>query len=83
MNRRLTPQPLSVEASPLPLKNDIGNGLPCTYARFTEPAFPGVDPYAAYARGRADWRFVELPGDHDGIISVPGPVAALLESLGA
>jgi pimeloyl-ACP methyl ester carboxylesterase len=81
VNRRLTPQPLSVEASSLPLKNDIGNGLPCTYVRFTAPAFPGVEPYAAYARSRADWRYLELPGGHDGIISAAGPVAASLESL--
>ncbi|MFK0156574.1 alpha/beta fold hydrolase [Streptomyces sp. NPDC090493] len=83
VNRRLTPQPLSVEASPLALKNDIGNGLPCTYAQFTEPVFPGVEPSAAYARSRADWNFVGLPGGHDGIISDPRPVATLLESLAA
>ncbi|WP_322724069.1 alpha/beta hydrolase [Streptomyces phyllanthi] len=81
VNRHLTPQPLSVEASPLPLKNDIGNGLPCTYGQFTDPVFPGVEPSAAYARNRADWTFVELPGGHDGIVSAPGPVATLLQSL--
>jgi len=83
VDRRLTPQPLSVEASASPLRNDIGNGLPCTYGRFTDPVLPAVEPSAAYARTRADWSFVELPGGHDGIISAPGPVAALLESLAA
>lgn len=81
VNRNLTPQPLRVEASPLPLKNGIGNGLPCTYGRFTDPVLPGAEASATYARRRADWRFVELPGGHDGIVSSPDPVAELLHSL--
>jgi pimeloyl-ACP methyl ester carboxylesterase len=79
VNRRLTPQPLSVEASRIELAHEIGNGVPCTYIRLRDERFPidmlGSD---AYARDRRDWTYAEVDGAHDAMICAPELVTGLL-----
>ncbi|MEJ0025004.1 MAG: alpha/beta hydrolase [Rhizomicrobium sp.] len=78
MNRLMTPQPLSVDKTALKLSRPIGNGLPVTYVRCTDPPFPQVEHHAAYARARSDWRYTELAAGHAAIVTHPKQVADLL-----
>lgn len=84
VERHLTPHPLSVDAAPQWLDHEIGNGLPCTYVRFTGPTFERVGPSADYAREHEHhgWRYLELPGGHDAIIANPEPVSDVLLQVG-
>lgn len=71
VDRRMTPQPFGAETSRLVLKNPLGNGLPVTYVRCTEPAFPAVESSAAYARSQSQWSYVEWAAGHDAIVTHP------------
>ena len=81
VNRRLTPHPLSVDGSPLSLTYELGNGLPCTYVRFTDPTFAQVEPSAEYARAQSGWDYLEISGGHDAIIANPEPISVLLHQI--
>lgn len=81
VNRRMTPQPLSVEASRLELPNPIGNGLPGTYVRFSKPAFGNLLQSAEYAKQHPDWRYLEIASNHDAIISASDQVCEILEEV--
>lgn len=81
VDRRLTPQPLSVEASRLVLRHPVGNGLPGTYVRFTEPAFGNLLPSAEYARSHPHWSYLEIASNHDAIISASDQVCEVLEAV--
>jgi pimeloyl-ACP methyl ester carboxylesterase len=78
VSQRLTPQPLSAERARLPLKHRLGNGLPVTYVKCTNPPHPSVAPGAEYAKLRQDWRYVELDTGHNCIVTDPERVADLL-----
>lgn len=78
ISQRLTPQPLSAERARLPLKHRLGNGLPVTYVKCTNPPHPSVAPGAEYAKLRKDWRYLELPVGHNCIVTDPDLVADLL-----
>jgi pimeloyl-ACP methyl ester carboxylesterase len=75
VERRMTPQPIGVEKSRLPLEHEIGNGVPATYLHCTAPAFPVVEPSARYARNRSDWRYVTIGAGHESMITAPEVVA--------
>ncbi len=74
----LTPQPLGAYATPVRLDHPIGNGLPCTYIRCTEPAFPTTDPSARYAKSRADWDYLEIRTGHDAMVTAPRELSEIL-----
>ena len=78
LERRMTPHPLSTYTTPMNLKNPIGNGLPVTYIRCTEPKYAVVDPSGAYAQSRKDWQYVELKTGHDAMVIMPGPLTDIL-----
>jgi hypothetical protein len=82
VKRRLTPHPIETYETPLRLANPaIGNGRPCTYVAFTQPAFPGPEPSQRWARAQqGSW--MELPSGHDAPITVPDQVAELLSGIG-
>lgn len=74
----LTPQPLGVERTGLPLVNPLGNGRPATFVHCNSPAFPVTKPSADYARARDDWTFREFASGHNGIVTHPEQMALLL-----
>lgn len=78
VQRRMTPQPLSAEATVAKLQHEIANGRPATYVRFTDPPFAAVEPSVAYARQQPGWRFAEFKGGHDAIVTHPAEIAELL-----
>lgn len=78
VRRHLTPQPLGSYSTPVPLRNPIGNGLPCTYIRCTDPLFPTTDPSASYAKSRKDWEYMELKTGHDAMVTAPHELSDIL-----
>lgn len=79
VDRRLSPQPLSVEASRLELAHEIGNGVPTSYVRFHDANFGGLMLGSdEFARSRTDWDYLEVEGSHDAMVSAPGLVTELL-----
>jgi pimeloyl-ACP methyl ester carboxylesterase len=81
LERQLKPQPFSSYESPLRLAHPLGNNLPCSYIRCTEPLFAAVTPSASYAKSRADWQYLELKTGHDAMVISPGPLADMLIGL--
>jgi pimeloyl-ACP methyl ester carboxylesterase len=77
VDRRLTPQPLRSYAEPFGLRHPLGNGLPITYIRCTDPPFPTLLSGQAIAR-REGWDWREIPTGHDAMISAPEATAAEL-----
>jgi pimeloyl-ACP methyl ester carboxylesterase len=81
LERRLTPHPLGTYTTPMNLAHPLGNGVPVTYIRCTEPTYRPTESSADYARSRADWQYLELATGHDAMISAPGPLADMLLAL--
>ena len=81
--RRATAQPIATYETPLRLGNPtIGNGRPCTYVAFTNPAFSAPEPSRRWAQNQPGWAWVELAAGHAAPITVPDKVAGLLGSIG-
>ncbi|OMQ15594.1 hypothetical protein A7K94_0208395 [Modestobacter sp. VKM Ac-2676] len=78
VERRMTPQPLSVERLSLTLRHGVGNGIPVTYLHCIAPRLPIIDSSAAYARSRSDWTYTQLDCGHSAMVSDPDLVAAEL-----
>lgn len=81
LTRRMTPHPVATYMTPIRLEHPVGNGLPCTYVRCTQPRYPVVDAGGAYARSRQDWDYLEIATGHDAMVTAPGPLAGLLLGL--
>ena len=82
LRRRMTPQPLAHYETPLVLGHPVGNGRPCTFVAFTDPAFPAQEPSRRWARGRPGWNWMELAVGHAAPVTAPDEVARLLAGLG-
>ncbi len=82
LTRRMTPHPVSSYATPIRLDHPVGNGLPCTYIRCTQPFYPGVDAGGAYAKSRPDWQYLEIATGHDAMVTAPEALTDLLLDLG-
>ena len=82
LRRRMTPTPLTFYEAPLALSHPIGNGRPCTFISFTDPAFPSQEPSRQWARGRAGWGWMELAVGHAAPVTAPDEVARLLAGVG-
>jgi pimeloyl-ACP methyl ester carboxylesterase len=78
VDRLMTPQPLNAERTKVKLDNPLGNGRPVTYVRCVAPPFPTVEPSAAYAKQRSDWRYLELNAGHGAIVTHPEQIAKIL-----
>ena len=78
VERRMTPQPLSVERSSLTLRHDVGNGVPVTFLHCLAPRLPIIDASAAYALSRPDWTYTPLDCGHSAMVSDPHLVVAEL-----
>jgi pimeloyl-ACP methyl ester carboxylesterase len=78
LERHLTPQPLAVERSVVELSRPIGAGRPVTFVRCIEPPFEGTEASAAFARERADWRYVEISAGHNVMVTHPEETANLI-----
>lgn len=83
VQRRMTPMPMSAEASRLPLHHPPGNGVAGTYIRFTRPAFGNLKPSSDYARTELGWAYHEIECHHDAIISASGEICEILERVAA
>ncbi len=78
VERRLTPQPLKTYLTTLTLAHPVGNGVPTTYIRCTDPLYPIVTPSATFARAQPGWEYLEIGTGHDAMISAPRELAGML-----
>ena len=78
LGRRLTPHPLGTYASPLNIKNSVGNGLPRTYVACTSPIYTFLDPVKAWVRRQEGFRWLEIATGHDAMITAPDELAQIL-----
>ncbi len=75
---RLTPHPFATFTTALTLKGPVGNGLPATYIRCTDP--PYVPAKIAHLRAKdRGWPVEEIATGHDAMVTAPLAVADLLE----
>jgi pimeloyl-ACP methyl ester carboxylesterase len=81
VERRLTPHPFATYSLPLVLKHPVGNGVPTTYIRCVEPAYPVLHESAAYAQSRSDWQYLELRSGHDAMVTAPAELTEMLLAL--
>lgn len=78
VDRRVTPQPLGTNTTPLVYDAPIGAGRPVTFVEFTDPSFPVSTRAAAFARSNAGWRMRTVVTGHCGMITAPQAVAEIL-----
>jgi pimeloyl-ACP methyl ester carboxylesterase len=82
--RRLTPHPVKSYEDRLTLRRELGAGLPKTYIRCTDPAFPSLRDTAERVRRMAGWDFREIATGHDAMVTAPEEtVELLLDIVGA
>jgi hypothetical protein len=79
--RRITPHPLAGYTDIVRLNAPVGNGVPCSYIRCTDPVYPPVVPTYDAIIHQPGWTVVDLPTGHDAMISAPGPLTDLLLKL--
>ena len=70
LKAKCTPHPISTYENPMVLKNPIGNGRPVTYIAM-KPDYPAAAGARALAKSQAGWRYVELAGGHDAMVTAP------------
>ncbi len=78
VERHLTPHPTATFALPIKLTHPLGNGVPATYIRCTDPGYANTLKGAQYAQSRPDWQYLEIRTGHDAMISAPAELAAML-----
>ena len=81
VERRLTPHPFATYSLPLVLDNPVGNGVPATYIRCVDPAYPVLAGSAANAKSRADWQYLEIATGHDAMVTAPVELTGMLLAL--
>lgn len=81
LERHLTPHPTATYALPIQLQNPIGNGVPATYIRCTDPGYANTLNSAAYAKARSDWQYLEIHTGHDAMVSAPQDLTDMLLAL--
>lgn len=79
LQRRLTPHPLRTYTEPFGLRAPLGNGVPTTYVRCTDPVYTPVDAAEAIV-AREGWERRELATGHDAMITAPELTAQMLLS---
>ncbi|WP_375383163.1 alpha/beta fold hydrolase [uncultured Sphingomonas sp.] len=83
VDRRITPQPLGTNTTPLVYDAPIGAGRPVTFVEFTYPSFPVSARAAAFARSNAGWRVLTVATGHCGMITAPDAVTEMLSDAAA
>lgn len=81
VRRRLSPHPLRTFTTPLRLRAQVGNGLPCAYVHSTQPSYPFTDASRQLVRSGSGWRWVDLAAPHDSMITHPDDVVGILVAL--
>lgn len=81
--RRITPHPLAAYADPIVLSHPVGNDLPRTYIRCTDPIYRAVVPSYARIADDPGWTLLDLATGHDAMITAPGPLADMLLAIAA
>jgi hypothetical protein len=77
----MSPHPLQTYTTALLLHNKIGNDLPRTYVRCTEPPHPQLEPSRELVRSWSGWEWIDLPAPHLCMITHPADVTDLLLKL--
>ena len=81
LERHLTPHPTATYAMPIALTHPLGNGVPATYIRCTNPGYANTVKSAHYAQSRADWQYLEIHTGHDAMVSAPAELTDMLLAL--
>ncbi len=81
VERHLTPQPTAVYALPIVLDHPLGNGVPATYIRCTNPGYSNTLPSAEYAQSQPGWQYLEIATGHDAMVSAPAELTEMLLAL--
>lgn len=76
----LTPHPIGTYASKLELHHPLGNYLPVTYYKCTNPVYDPVAQSHALAKKQQGWSIVKLPTSHAAPFTHPHLLADLLLS---
>ena len=79
VKRRVTPQPLAAQMTPVRLSNGGSDGVPRSYILCT--GAPGKTPFMTLAdqvRAQAGWTYRELDTTHDAMVTMPAETAAVL-----
>ena len=83
VSRRMTPQPVGTYQQPLILESPLGNGLPKTYVDCTLEPMVNLNPAKVMVRKTPGWQVRTLVSGHDAMVTVPGPLSALLQEIAA
>jgi pimeloyl-ACP methyl ester carboxylesterase len=75
---RLTPHPLKTYASPLTLRNEVGNGVPTVYIVCTDPIYKPLQSTRDWVKGHS-WKTLEITAGHDAMVIAPDRLAEMLE----
>jgi pimeloyl-ACP methyl ester carboxylesterase len=81
LERHLTPHPAATYTMPMVLNHPLGNGVPVTFIRCTDPAYANMAKSAEYARSRPDWQYLEIATGHNAMISAPAELTEMLLAL--
>jgi pimeloyl-ACP methyl ester carboxylesterase len=77
---RLRKQPAATFLQPLKLRGGAPK-MPSVYIRCIEPAYPQFEGFAQRLRNAPGWKYLEVKGGHDAMITNPRGVADTLLSL--
>jgi len=77
---KCTPHPISTYESRITLKNPVGNGRPVTYIAM-KPDYPATAGVRTFAKAQPGWRYVELNGGHDAMVTTPQGLIDILLSV--
>ena len=78
VSSNLTPHPECLYDTPLPITQEVGNGLACTYIACTSPVLSSVASSQAWARQQAHWQWRELATGHDAMVTDPAGLTRML-----
>ena len=74
---KCTPHPVATYENKMTLKNPVGNGKPATYIAM-KPDFASTAPGRALAKAQPGWRYIELDGAHDAMVTTPQALTDVL-----
>jgi pimeloyl-ACP methyl ester carboxylesterase len=80
--RRLVPHPAGTYESPLPIRNPVGNGRPCTYIACVDPIYPALEASRQWVRKQRGWNWQEIRTGHDAMVTAPEELTRMLAAIG-
>ena len=78
LEARMTPHPLSVYRSPLPIEGPPGNGLPARYITCTDPIYHPLESVRRWV-ARAGWPVEAIATGHDAMVTAPEALVDMLD----